>query len=85
MLRWALVAMVLLSTSSAAAAEPFVIDPWLEPLPPPASAFLAFEPFRDIVDPWAGDPTPPLQALVEIVDPWADPARIPTAAFPSAE
>lgn len=76
---------VLLGAAPAGAAEPLVVDPWLERAPPPAPV-AAFTPLPEIVDPWAG--TPPLALLEtdEIVDPWAGyHPKIPTATFPLLE
>ena len=63
---------ILLSSSGASAAEPLVVDPWLE------------QTLSEIIDPWAGSTTSALYESDEIVDPWASvrPTIVPTAAFP---
>jgi hypothetical protein len=62
---------ILLGASGAAAAEPIVVDPWLE------------QPLSEIIDPWAGSAEKALYATDEIVDPWQSYwPKIPTAAFP---
>jgi len=86
-LRCAIFGMVLLlGTSSASAAEPLVVDPWRERVPAPTLAVAAFEPFAEIIDPWAGSSAVALYETEEIVDPWADlHPKIPTAVFPLIE
>ena len=80
---WVIGMVVLLGASRAAAAEPLVVDPWREPVPPP---LVAFEPLSEIIDPWAGATVQALYQTDEIVDPWASYSpRIPTATFPLIE
>ena len=71
---------LLLGTSSAAAAEPLVVDPWSERVAQPALPVVAaFEPLAEIIDPWAGSALVTPRETAEIVDPWANVhPKIPT-------
>jgi hypothetical protein len=73
---------LLFASSSAAAAEPLVVDPWRTETPPPAAAYEVL-PLVEVIDPWAGAPLAAPRARPEIVDPWAAASdAVPTAVFP---